>query len=62
MGRATQGVKLINLGKRNDQIASVCKVLSEKEEDEEIENIELSENPDVINNNEVSDDETKSEE
>lgn len=62
MGRATQGVKLINLGKRNDQIASVCKVLSEKEDDEEIENIELSENPDVINNNEVSDDETKSEE
>ena len=62
MGRATQGVKLINLVKRNDQIASVCKVLSEKEEDEEIENIELSENPDVINNNEVSDDETKSEE
>lgn len=33
MGRATQGVKLINLGKRNDQIASVCKVMSEKEED-----------------------------
>lgn len=26
MGRATQGVRLINLGKRNDQIASVCKV------------------------------------
>ena len=33
MGRATQGVKLINLGKRNDQIASVCKVMSEKDED-----------------------------
>jgi DNA gyrase subunit A len=29
MGRATQGVRLINLGKRNDEIASVCKVLSE---------------------------------
>lgn len=26
MGRATQGVRLINLEKRNDQIASVCKV------------------------------------
>lgn len=33
MGRATQGVRLINLGKRNDQIASVCKVISEKEEE-----------------------------
>ena len=32
IGRATQGVRLINLGKRNDEIASVCKVLSESEE------------------------------
>ncbi len=29
MGRATQGVRLINLEKRNDEIASVCKVLLE---------------------------------
>lgn len=29
MGRATQGVRLINLEKRNDEIASVCKVLSD---------------------------------
>ena len=29
MGRATQGERLINLEKRNDEIASVCKVLSE---------------------------------
>lgn len=29
MGRATQGVRLINLEKRNDEIASVCKVMSE---------------------------------
>lgn len=28
MGRATQGVRLINLEKRNDQIGSVCKVMS----------------------------------
>jgi len=34
MGRATQGVRLINLGKRNDQIASVCKVDSDKDEEE----------------------------
>ncbi len=39
MGRATQGVRLINLGKRNDEIASVCKVYSEEEE-ENIEDIE----------------------
>ncbi len=35
MGRATQGVKLINLEKRNDQIASVCKVSAEEDEVEE---------------------------
>ena len=33
MGRATQGVRLINLEKRNDQIGSVCKVESENEEE-----------------------------
>jgi DNA gyrase subunit A len=31
MGRATQGVRLINLEKRNDRIASVCKVNSDPE-------------------------------
>jgi DNA gyrase subunit A len=36
MGRATQGVRLINLSKKNDVIASVCKVMSsEKEADVE---------------------------
>lgn len=34
MGRATQGVRLINLEKRNDQIGSVCKVMTENLEDE----------------------------
>ena len=33
MGRATQGVRLINLEKRGDEIGSVCKVLSESEEE-----------------------------
>lgn len=33
MGRATQGVKLIDLGKRGDTIASVCKVDSDIEKD-----------------------------
>lgn len=39
MGRATQGVRLINLEKRNDQIGSVCKVTSENEDllEEEVE-------------------------
>ncbi len=35
MGRATQGVKLIDLGKRGDTIASVCKVDSQPEEEVE---------------------------
>ena len=34
MGRATQGVRLINLEKRNDQIGSVCKVMTEAEDEE----------------------------
>lgn len=33
MGRATQGVKLIDLTKKNDSIASVCKVEASSEED-----------------------------
>ena len=44
MGRATQGVRLINLEKRNDQIGSVCKVMSESEENvEEVLEEELGE-------------------
>ena len=34
-GRATQGVRLINLEKRGDEIASVCRVLAEDEIEEE---------------------------
>lgn len=33
IGRATQGVRLINLEKRSDEIASVCKVMSQTEEE-----------------------------
>lgn len=44
MGRATQGVRLINLGKRNDEIASVCKVISDKEEDIQETSDEITEN------------------
>ena len=39
MGRATQGVRLINLEKRNDEIASVCKVLSEQEAEDVLKEI-----------------------
>ena len=35
MGRATQGVRLINLAKKNDVIASVCKVMHSQAEDVE---------------------------
>ena len=67
MGRATQGVRLINLEKKNDQIASVCKVDTEPETldeettlftDEELnQNIEspineTNENPEEVQDNE----------
>lgn len=49
MGRATQGVRMINLGKRNDEIASVCKVnkFEEVEEPEET----AGENSEIQTNN-----------
>ena len=40
MGRATQGVRLINLAKKNDVIASVCKV-QHSEENDDIEEAEI---------------------
>lgn len=45
MGRATQGVKLIDLGKRGDTIASVCKVDSDPVTEEDLETEEVSEAP-----------------
>ena len=63
MGRATQGVRLINLEKRNDVIASVCCVDADPEEEVEeiIEGEELPEIADEqINDNEA--DETADEE
>jgi DNA gyrase subunit A len=45
MGRVTQGVRLINLEKRNDEIASVCKVNAEDNgEDDDDVNVEEYEN------------------
>jgi DNA gyrase subunit A len=51
MGRATQGVKLINI-KDNDSIAAVAKVLHEEEVIDEIENGTEIENSNEENNNE----------
>lgn len=55
MGRATQGVKLIDLTKRGDSIASVCKVDSNPETSEELnsenENSENLQTDDIDNNN-----------
>jgi len=51
MGRATQGVKLINI-KGNDSIAAVAKVLHEDEELDEIDNGTEFENNNEENNNE----------
>ena len=65
MGRATQGVKLINLEKRGDEIGSVCKVPTDVEEEEVLaegmgaEEMDFTgvqnhdeNNPDVANENE----------
>jgi len=57
MGRATQGVRLINLEKRHDEIASVCKVLSEPEDEELVDVIGLDVDTEVIT--EVSQPETE---
>ena len=54
MGRATQGVKLINLEKRHDSISSVCKVESDKVEDLDKEADETA--PDVDNSPNINED------
>lgn len=54
MGRATQGVRLINL-KNNDEIAAVCSVMKDDEDDQ----IEVD--PDIISDNSVDDSSSESE-
>jgi DNA gyrase subunit A len=54
MGRATQGVRLINI-KGNDSIAAVTKVLRE---DEEVVELDEDGNPIVTSESETSEDET----
>ena len=59
-GRATQGVRLINLEKRNDVISSVCKVHTEEEEETMVEQEEaITGNDVVIAENEVTVEETQ---
>ena len=47
-GRATQGVRIINLGKKNDCIGSVCKVTHETESEEGVDAPEAVEGVNVI--------------
>lgn len=61
MGRATQGVRLINLEKRNDEIASVCKVPTETEEEVVVENVEGTESAIDVNDAAVQSPETNEE-
>ena len=58
MGRATQGVRLINLEKRHDEIASVCKVLSETEEEKIVDAI-TTESEEVVSDGFIQDDENQ---
>jgi DNA gyrase subunit A len=54
MGRATQGVRLINLAKKNDVIASVCKVMNTELElavEEESRSQWAQKNEDIQNDN-----------
>ena len=67
-GRNTQGVRLINLERRGDEIASVCPVPTDPEEETNaIDGEELPEAPDTdvddadVDNEEIVDDETENE-
>ncbi|MDG3581581.1 DNA gyrase subunit A [Galbibacter pacificus] len=60
MGRATQGVKLINL--KNDSIAAVAKVMKEEEEIDDVEDIEVNDDGiDVDSNTEENTDNNNNE-
>ncbi|MDD2511696.1 MAG: DNA gyrase subunit A [Proteiniphilum sp.] len=54
MGRATQGVRLINLEKRNDQIASVCKVNTEEDEPADQESADNELDSEDLNNESIA--------
>lgn len=50
MGRNTQGVRLINLEKKNDEIASVCKVQTQPEVDEDTNIDDIENNVSEVDN------------
>ena len=55
-GRATQGVRLIDLQKRNDVISSVCQVPTDDEEEvETVDGTELPEAPEATDTNREED-------
>ena len=55
-GRATQGVRLIDLKKRNDVISSVCQVPTDEEEEvETVDGTELPEAPEALDTNREED-------
>ena len=56
-GRATMGVKIINLDKNDDVIASVCVVDSDPEEEVETINVEIPAEEEAIEDVEVTDEE-----
>ncbi|MBR1449812.1 MAG: DNA gyrase subunit A, partial [Prevotella sp.] len=58
MGRATQGVRLINLTKKNDSIASVCKVQRSRDEEDIAEDQDNPENPDTPDTTETPEEQT----
>ena len=58
MGRATQGVRLINLTKKNDSIASVCKVQRSRDEEDIAEDQDNPENPDTPDTPETPEEQT----
>lgn len=58
LSRATQGVRLINLDKRGDEIASVCRVMTEEEGDENVSELDTlgnNDTPNAVNEGEVQD-------
>jgi DNA gyrase subunit A len=61
-GRLTQGVKIIDIQKRNDVISSVCVVEHEEEEEfNENENLNVNENGTSYENENVNDNENQNE-
>jgi DNA gyrase subunit A len=59
-GRLTQGVKIIDIQKRNDVISSVC-VVEHEDDDDDNENLNVNENGTSYENENVNDNENQNE-